>query len=161
MQMIRTDKSIKDVNFILDNLREEDFEELIALWGNNWKENVLNNISKIDFITLMGKNDEGNFVPIAFGGIVPLFNDNPQIACAWLLCSRYIKFNKKYLLHNIKEQLKSAKNRYQILYNFIYKSNFESKKWLKKFGFNFDNPNPKGLKVPKNFEFFYMINKKG
>lgn len=159
--MIKIDKNVNDVNFILDNLRKEDLEELIALWGNNWKEKVLKNTLNFDFFTLFGKNKEGKLVPIAFGGFAQVLNDNPKIVCAWLLCSEYIEFNKKYLLKNIKEQLIIAKTKYQIMYNFIYKSNFESKRWLKRFGFNFDNPKPKGMQVPNNFEFFYINNEKG
>ena len=43
------------------------------------------------------------------------------------------------------------------MFNYIYKSNFEAKKWLKRFGFKFDNPKPVGLKVKDNFEFFYKV----
>ena len=156
--MIKTDRNIQDVNFILDNLRQEDLEELFALWGNNWKDRVLKSVLNFDFITLFGKNDKGNSVPIAFGGFAQILKDNSHIACAWLLCSKFIIFNKKSLLINIKEQITQAKSKYQILYNIIYKSNFESKKWLKRFGFNFDNPKPEGMNIPENFEFFFMNN---
>jgi hypothetical protein len=30
-----------------------------------------------------------------------------------------------------------------------------AKRWLKWLGYKFDNPKPKGLHIPKGFQFFY------
>ena len=56
------------------------------------------------------------------------------------------------------KQLEQASYKYEIIYNYIYKSNYKAKKWLKKLGFNFNNPKPEGLNLEEGFEFFYKRN---
>lgn len=152
--MLKTDKNINDINFILDNLRSEDFEEITALWGNDWRNNFIQNTINTDIMVLSNHN-----IPIAMGGFVPINAYNPRIACVWLLCSKYIKNNKILLLKVLKTQIMKASLEFDILYNYIYKSNFEAKKWLGELGFKFDNPFPENLKINQDFEFFYKINK--
>lgn len=156
--MLKKDKNIQDVNFILDNLRKEDLLEVQAIWGEDWKGNVIVNALKTDFMILMGKNNKGHSVPIAIGGFACLFEKDSKIACVWLLCSKYVYCNKQLLMKTLKEQIELASCRYDVLYNYIYKSNFEAKRWLKKLGFSFNNPHPDNMKKSKDFEFFYKIN---
>lgn len=153
--MLRTGKKIEDINYILDNLRSEDLEEIVALLGNNWRQKFIQNTLHTDFTILLSKN-----VPIAMGGFVPVNKEKPYIACVWLICSKYIKNNKMLLLKTLKSQVQEASYKFDIFYNYIYKSNFEAKKWLRKLGFCFDNPYPHNLKVNKDFEFFYKLNQK-
>ena len=147
--MIKTDKNINDVIFILDNLRDEDLEELKALWNENWYQKTLESIKNIDYMVLMGKDDNSKIVPIAVGGFSDLEHKKTKRACVWLISSKYVNFNKRSFFRNIKSQINKAFLKYEMLCNYIFVSNFEAKKWLKKMGFIF---------LPKSgekFEFFY------
>lgn len=152
--MLKTNKDINDVNFILDNLRKEDKEEIIELWGDNWKDKFIKNTMSTEFLILTNNN-----IPIAMGGIVSISNSQLRIACVWLLCSVYVKNHKILLLRTIKKHIDIASSEFDILYNYIYKLNFEAKKWLKNLGFKFDNPSPPNLEVREGFEFFYKLNR--
>lgn len=155
--MLKTDKNINDVIFILDNLRNEDKLELKTLWGEDWKRLALENIKNTNYMVLTGKNKTGKNIPIAVGGFEELYKRQEHIACVWLLSARYIKYNKNLFFKTIGKLLYYASFKYKIMYNYIFKSNFEAKKWLKKFGFRFDNPHPEGIIVPEDFEFFYIV----
>ena len=41
--MIKYDSNINDAVFVLDNLRNEDIQELTALWGRDWKQKTIDN----------------------------------------------------------------------------------------------------------------------
>ena len=156
--MLKTNKDEKDVKFVLDNIRFEDEVELKALWNKNWKEKVLQKILDSDFLTLMGKNGNKKDIPIAVGGFYEIPNYDRNMVCVWLISSKFINLNKKLFWKELKYQINEASKVYKIMYNYIYESNFEAKKWLKKLGFKFDNPKPKKLNIPKRFEFFYKVN---
>ena len=143
----RKEKSLRDVEYILDNLRSEDFEEVKALKGERWREETIKSIMESDFSVLVGVSDK----PVVMGGIW----GNSEIACVWLLSTDEVKKHKKSLVREIKKELESSKA--EILYNFIYKTNHKAKKWLGPLGFRFDNPFPDGIEVPEGFEFFYKI----
>lgn len=142
----------KDILYILNRLRKEDKEELIAQFGKEWKKSALKRLKRAKIIIL--KNSDS--LPFAMGGI----EGKNSVACVWLLTTEEVYNNKFKLISVIKKELLKASDKFEIFYNFIYKSNFEAKNWLKKAGFKFDHPNPKGIKVPENFEFFYKTNKK-
>ena len=151
---------LKKCEFILDNLRDEDLTELKALFGNDWKKQILSSLSGLIVHFAFGKDTNNNIVPIAMGGIQQISDDNPEIACVWLLSTKYVKQNKLSLLRVVRAHLLASESKYKILYNYIYKSNKEAKNWLLKLGFCFDNPTPKNLDVKNGFEFFYRINGK-
>lgn len=141
-----------DILYILNRLREEDKSELIELFGNKWKRKTLKRLKNTDVIILKNSNS----LPFAMGGIEGI----NSVACVWLLTTDEVYNNKYRLAKVIKKELLSASEKFEIFYNFIYKSNFSAKIWLKKAGFKFDNPKPRGIDIPKNFEFFYMLTKK-
>ena len=153
--MIKTDKNIEDVLFVLNNLRKEDLLELKALFGEDWYTKTLKSVQNVDYMILLGKDDNANIVPIAVGGFSDLKQEKAKMACVWLISSVYIKFNKKLLFKAIQEQIKIASKQYQMLCNYIFTSNFEAKKWLQSMGFIFQEKNK------DNFEFFYKITERG
>lgn len=153
--MIKKVKNISEAEFILDNLREEDKAELYALYCDEWKKKTILSLEDKEFYIFYIKNKQNESIPSAMGGFYQIFDEEPAIACVWLLSSKFIYMNKLRFMKAIKKQIKLASSQYKIMFNFIYKSNFEAKKWLKKSGFKFDNPNPKNIKVPDGFEFFY------
>lgn len=156
--MLKKMTNINDALYILNNLRNEDELELKALWGNKWIEKTIKSLKDKDVLILYGFNDEGNFVPVSMGGFVQMFGQNSLIACVWLLSTNYIYKNKKMFVTELLKQLEQASYKYEIIYNYIYKSNYKAKKWLKKLGFNFNNPKPEGLNLEEGFEFFYKRN---
>ena len=152
--MHKVNKNLADVSYILDNLRKEDLEELQALWGENWREETLNNIMNMDFEVLLGKTKKGE-VPVVMGGI---WEVGRGVGCAWLLSTPEIKNHRHCFLRELRYEIEKSKSKFCLIYNFIYKENFEAKRWLKWLGFRFDNPHPKGVEVPNNCEFFYKVN---
>lgn len=156
--MIKEGFVVEYLEFIIENIRDEDFQEMQALWGISWKKEMMNSLMNTNCIFSMAQNKSGKIIPIAVGGFQKVFPSNPKIACVWLISSAFVKENKKEFFKDISFILEKASTEYSIFYNFIYKSNYEAKNWLKKFGFKFDNPNPKNIYVAPNFEFFYKTN---
>lgn len=152
--MLKTDKNMKDILYILKNLRDEDQKEVVAIWGDDWTNKFLENTMKTDFLILLNRN-----IPIAMGGFVPVLNENFSAACVWLLCSKDVINNRFLLLKTLKEQIEKESKNFDIFYNYIYKSNVEAKEWLKKLGFKFNCPFTRKLNIQKDFEFFYKKNK--
>lgn len=155
--MIKKNPDKEDIVYILNHLREEDTEELQALWEDNWYDKVLENLRDKEILAVFGKDENNYCVPIAMGGFHELFETNTSIACVWLLSTVHIKNNKILFIKELKNQINKASEKYELMYNFIYKSNKEAKKWLKKLGFNFGCPNPRKLEIRKDFEFFYKL----
>ena len=151
-------KKMKDkliLYYILNHLREEDKKELMKLYSGNWYEKTIESLENQEFLVLYGVDDKKNNVPIAIGGVDPIFNKSERIACVWLLSTIWVRLNKKLFLNTLKTQSLLAEKEFDILFNFIYESNCGAKKWIKKLGFKFDNPKPKGFSMEDGFEFFY------
>ena len=146
--------------FILDNIRDEDKNELYALYGNNWYIETKKMLANKDFLIMYGKDISGNIVPIALGGFYELYENDTSIAAVWLLSSIYVLNNKTLFFKDIVPLIKSKEKKYKIMYNYIYNSNHRAKGWLKKLGFKFDNPKPKNMEIREGFEFFYKINER-
>lgn len=170
--MYRKQKNEKDVLYILEHLRADDLEEVKAVHGDKWKENVLSDIMKTDFDVLMGVTKDGD-IPVCMGGAwavnkVRRFNDKnapitPEdngVGYVWMLCTDEIVNHKICLLRELKKEFRKYDNEFWLLCNFIYYKNEFAKKWLKWMGFDFSNPHPNGLNVPQGFEFFYRIRKR-
>lgn len=66
--MFRSNKNENDVNYILDNLMEEDLAELKALFGEDWKQKTLDRIMGTNFYVMLGKT-KNKGVPVCMGGI--------------------------------------------------------------------------------------------
>lgn len=157
--MIKYVSEIDEIEFILSNLRDEDKEELENLFGEKWYKKTLDSLSNEKFLILYGQGNAKGRVPVAMGGFYDINHENSKIACVWLLSSKFVSQNKTALMRVLRNQLYANSNKYDIMYNFIYKSNKGAKLWLKKLGFNFDNPNPENIKLKKDFEFFYKKRK--
>lgn len=145
--------------FILDNIRDEDEEELRALFGDKWYEKTCQTLQTADFYILYGKDFQNQNVPVAMGGVRAVC-ENSEAAYVWLLTTKYIYKNRVALCKGLKNFFRKYETKYRIMCNFIYKSNYTAKSWLKKFGFKFDNPKPCGMTIADGYEFFYKITKK-
>ena len=61
------DKSV--ISYVLTHLREEDKQELIAMYLEKWKEKTLKTLAKREFFVLYGLDDKKRNVPIAIGDV--------------------------------------------------------------------------------------------
>lgn len=147
----------KDLMRFLKNLRHEDLIEIRLLHKKNWKKRILSELKSENILSVKVKSQNGRNIIIAIGGFSEVSHNDDEIACVWLLTSKEVYSHKIFFLKEIIRHLSAAQSKYKIIYNRIYKSNFESKFWLKKLGFCFDNPFPKGLNIKNDFEFFYKI----
>jgi len=136
----------------LKNIREEDKEELKYFYNDNYKEIFFKTVFRNQQNSLMISDKNNN--PASLGGIVEFVHKGKKIGQIWLLGTKYQKNSRLFLFKIIQRKIFQYKNDYDILFNFVYKTNFEADRWLKKFGFKFKN-----LKN-ENFRLFYFKNRK-
>ena len=126
----------------LSNLRSEDKDELLFFLGKNYRQKFIN-------FLLENKNDtyflSFNNNPACIGGF---YQDTIGLQ-VWLLCSN--SYDKKYLYKYIKEKFAIYKNKYNFIYNYIYKANFKSLKLVRKLGFEVKELNNVNIKL-----FYYL-----
>lgn len=130
--MIEIELNEKNLLLFLKNIRQEDKKELEYFFKENLEQN---------FIKICLKNPETYFVadknlqPIAIGGVKEIKNNNHTFGQVWLLCTNEYKKNKISLYKYIKSKIDNFKTRFDFLFNYIYKTNFDALLWLKKCGF--------------------------
>lgn len=154
--MYRKYKNEKDVRYILEHLREEDKHEALIQKGENYIEECLNDIMNNDDYFVLGCSKKDD-TPICMGGCVRTQEEG--VGVVWLLSTPEIVNHQICLLRNIKSDIENFDKEFWMTFNMLYSENKLAKKWLQKFNFNFDNPNPVGLNIPKDFEFFYRTRK--
>lgn len=136
-----------------NNISDTDKEELTYILKedilNNFISMILSSIDNNNEIYLV-KNNEN--IPIAIGGIVKIPNSELKIGKVWLLVSKKFKNYKIFLYRYIKNRILNYKSEFDILYNYIYKSNFNALNWLYGFGFK-SNP----CLFNSNFKIFYFV----
>lgn len=156
------DIDIKDCEYILDNLRKEDVEEVSTTLGKDWKNLTIKALqSGLPFNLVKTQKDDR---PVLMYGAWPIYKENQSIAVVWLLSTPEIKEHQIKFLREIKNDLKIYDDKYGILYNMIYSKNRLAKRWLKKSGFRFPKDEKKKIPLdllfskmntPENFEVFY------
>ena len=151
----RAYKNEKDVKYILDNLRPADYHECRIIHGENWKQTVYDSIMQTEFYVLLGKTDNDD-TPVCMGGIWEACPETPNIGVAWLLSTPEVSKYAMCLIRELKKEIEKADEKFDFMYNIIYKENFEAQKWLKPFGFVFDNSKAP-IPVPLGFEYFYRL----
>lgn len=126
---------INKINLIkfLKNIRNSDKLELEIILGPKYRQEFIKTTLKNKNTTWMLQDKNNN--PIAIGGIVLQPFEGLKAAQIWLLCSNDVKKHKQYLFKYIKNKLKIFKNEFDVLFNYIYKSNFKILLWLRIFGF--------------------------
>lgn len=133
----------------IKNLRYQDKLELENC-------NVLKNLDEFYRICL-DENNETYFLltkkrePLALGGVYELANKKFKTGKVWLLTTNEISKYKIAFYKYISAKIEKFKNNYDILFNFIYKSNFASLDLLKKCNFNVVELNN------SDFKLFYYI----
>jgi len=152
-------KNIEYIKYILDNLRDEEVEESVFVYGDNWKNETLKNILNPE-VNLTIAIDKNTNIPICMGGITPRDKTHKDIGIVWLLATDNVKFHKYALLKKLKSEIVFYDKQYRFLYNFIFYKNYLAKKWLKWLGFVFGYPQKNPNKAFQKFEVFYRIRKK-
>lgn len=130
--MIKTTLNEKLLDDLVCNLRKEDKCELIQLFPTSLDEfykTCFEKEHKIYCVT----TDKSE--PLAIGGAYQVLGRKHKTAQVWLLSSNKLKENKIALYKYVVELINEFKKEYDTLFNFIYKSNFSSLKWLKRLGF--------------------------
>ena len=158
--MFKENPDINDYEYILDNLRQEDLEEVKAVWQDNWRDNVLKSLENTQVLVLEGKDKDNNIVPVAMGGFYEQPEKTANIACVWMLSTDFVKYNKLLLTKALKISVSKAEEKYDLMYNYIFKSNKQAKNWLYKLGFSFSSINSDKNFYNENFEFFYKFVKR-
>ncbi len=143
--MMRIKITKKNLNIFFDDLRKEDLDELYFTFKKNLRDK---------FIKICLKTPDTYFLaddygyPLAIGGIKKKLIDNIKVGQVWFLSSNKFKKNKKAVLKYIKNKIFTFKNECDILFNFIYKSNFGFLKWLYVLDF-------KTIDINENLKLFY------
>ena len=150
--MIETKITKDNLDEFLKNLRYQDRQEMLKVMTPNFiKEFYDICLNENSASYLLQTTDKQ---PLALGGAVDVITGFYKTARIWLLCSQYLECNKIQVFKYVKDKLLRFKEEYDILFNFIYKSNFDSLKWLKTQGaivVDLENI---------DFKLFYFVNEK-
>lgn len=155
--MYRKEKNIKDILYILENLRTEDRHEAIIQKGKNYIQEIAKDIMNSKGHFILGCSKENN-IPVVMGGCCP--TEEEGVGVVWMLSTPEIEKHQICLLRNIKELIKDFDKDFWMTSNLIYKENHLAKKWLSKMGFSFNMSKPVLANLPKDFEFFYRLRKR-
>ena len=149
--MYRTIPTLDDVEYILDNLREEDLIEATETHKENWRQEIINELLKHqnEYIIAKSKKDKK---PVLMAGAFNQDKTMPYSAVVWMLSTPEIAKHQKTFIKEMKKEIEKYDEKYSLLCNRIYKSNHIAKKWLKLVGFKFINDNEN-----KDFQIFYRI----
>ena len=151
--MLRVRKNNKAVRYILNHLRLEDKQELIAKYGRRkYKKKAFADIKKFNFDIGI---DKTTLKPFIMGGCNVVDKNNSDIGIVWLLSTNLVYKNGISLLKVIKKEFEIIDKKYFITCNYIYEKNFTAKKWLERLGYKFVTTK----ECQTGFEYFYRINK--
>lgn len=131
--MIKKDLDEDLLDKLVCDIRAEDKLELIQLFPTSldgFYKTCFEKEHKVYCVT----TDENE--PIAIGGVYPVKGKKLNTAQVWLLATNKLPYNKIALYKYVLELVNEFKKDYDVLFNFIYKSNFSSLKWLKKLDFS-------------------------
>jgi len=150
--MIKLDITKENLEKFMENIRDEDKKELIYFYRENYKEIFIKNVLLNKETTCFVADKNNN--PVAIGGVVCFDHANKKLGQIWLMSTKVQKANRVSLFKIIAKKLAKYQNEYDILFNFIYKTNFRADKWLKKFNFTFKNT------TNSDFKLFYLKTRK-
>ena len=156
-----------DIEYILDNLREEDKLEAIQNKGENFKEVIIDEIQKKKKKKILVGKTKKDDIPVLLGGCWEL-KENPTIGIVWLLSTQEIEKHQICFLREMRKELEKYDEKYGITFNYLHKTNLLAKKWLKWAGYRFPQNRRKqnfldkyflSAQIPKDYEIFYRERK--
>lgn len=125
------------------NLRYQDKQEIVSIFGSFGVDEFIKICFETNGKTYFLLSDK--YKPLALGGANIV--NNPKIAQVWLLSTNDALKYRKEIFKYVKRKIKEFKVEYDVLYNFIYKTNFKSLFWLKRYGFKVLNSNNPDYKL--------------
>lgn len=140
----------EDVQYLIDNIREEDVIECRALNGGTIEDSLLNTKNLLDNSMVWAVN----------GNVVCMFGVNPcgdGVGVVWLLgTDEFDNYSKMFVLR-CKRVFKQVIKGYDYLFNYVYEKNIKSVNWIEWLGFTVHRAEPVGIKGA-NFHKFDMRN---
>lgn len=131
--MIEIEINEQNLFKFISNIRQEDWQELNYFI----KDNLIQN-----FIDICLRNKQNSYflasdsTPIAIGGVCDYHFVDLKVGQIWLLCANGFEKEQIYLYKYVKNKISCFCDKYDVLFNYIYKSNFNALKWLKRMGFS-------------------------
>ena len=120
----------KNLNKFLKNIRKSDRDELFYHFGKKLRKKFIQTVKNTKNTYFVG-NDRG--LPLAIGGFHT--NKKDKVFLVWLLCTNETENNKFELYKYIKAKVDEYKENCSLMFNYIYKSNYDSLKLLSALGF--------------------------
>lgn len=143
-------KKSKEVSFVLNNLCADTEKELIANFGNDYKNYVINELKRLQrkyFVIKLKANNE----PVGIYGLIPV---KKRVAGIFLLTTDNLhKGNVIGFLRGCKKQIDLWQKDYDLIMDLQFKENETVKKWLKTLGFQASE-----LYQNDNFQVYYRGN---
>lgn len=140
----------KEVSFVLNNLCADTENELIATFGNDWKNHVNNELKRLQrkyYVVKLKANNE----PVGIYGLIPV---KRKVAGIFLLTTDNLhKGNVIGFLRRCKKQIDLWQKDYELIMDLHYKKNETVKKWLKTLKFEASE-----MFQNDNFQVFYKGN---
>lgn len=127
---------IFDVAYVANNMRQADRDEVYAASGHNPYDSLMLGVRKSDDIVTAVSPDG---VPLVIFGISSksLVTD---IGVPWLLgCDEALKY-RKHFMTDVPKVLEIMLEKYRMLENYVHVKNRVSVNWLKRMGFQMDDP---------------------
>lgn len=146
--MIEIEINKQNLKKFIDDIKLEDKKELEHFFKEDFKEEFIK-------LALLNKDGASYFLadddlnPIFIGGVVSV-DKKANLGQVWLLSTNKVNNHKLFVYRYVKDKIKLFQRDYNILFNYIYKSNFKALKWLKKCGFKVKKTND------KNYKLFYF-----
>jgi len=116
----------ENLSIFFDNLRYEDYLELANIYVVNLKENFISSVLSQKEVYFLA--DYSNY-PLVIGG---LSSETAKKARVWLLFAKGFEKHRYEIFRYIKKKLVNYKRKYELLYNYVFESNFGILNWLKK-----------------------------
>ena len=120
-----------EIEYVMDNLCDDTVIELKKMFGEDYKQTVINEINKVTdkYVIKLKKTSE----PVGLYGFIHV---NENAAGIYLLTTANLhKGNIITFLKEAKKQIKIRSKQYGVIMDSLYKKNTVIKKWLKLLGF--------------------------
>lgn len=131
--------SVDEIEYIIENLRDQDRKEIAASHGKHAYRMLRDTVS-----------DPETRVGIANGDPICLFGVTPKSVIGgggtpWMVSTEDIKRHKVVFLRHSSAWVRSMRQKYGHLSNYVDDRNTVSKRWLRWLGFEFEEPAPYGV----------------
>lgn len=144
--------TLEDIDFVIENIRNEDLVETRALGGKTVRE-CLETTPDIERNAWVWEN---NGVVICIFGVNPIVGGD-HLGVIWLLATKFFDDNSITFAFKCKPIVKDVIKLFKYVFNYVYAENRKSIRWLKWLGFNVCKAEPIGKNGAK-FHRFEMWN---